>query len=40
MKATKEKEKASQSGKMLWDILLHVITVETLDTSLVKKKTF
>lgn len=36
MKAAKENEKASQTGKMLWDILFYVITVEALDTWLVK----
>lgn len=32
MKAAKENEKASQTGKMLWEILFYVITVEALDT--------
>lgn len=41
MKADKENEKVSQTGKVLWDILYYLITVETLNIWLVKNtKTF
>lgn len=31
-KADKDNEKVSQTGKVLWDILYYMITVETLNT--------